>query len=483
MVETDTFTYSMNKLGNVPDRADESLITAERAQKRELSLHLLANLTQPLIICGPDGIGKTTLLHALQKSRVGVFKFCFIESHANLSFEALQEQVNRSNAKSHKNTGNQHKTVLLIDNAGALVPGLMTSILHYAYTNPLLRVVFALTHDDAQVKSRTDRIIDECHFIELPPLSEQQCGDFLRQLATQSWSRLPMTAIDDNMVKQVYRDTHGIPGKIINELPRLIVRKRSIATIWILLVAIATLIAVAFGIQWYSTSPYNVRKVDAPIEPKTTKPQWSDQPIKDDVSLAVPQPEPQPQQVKAVENPIATEANTASLLSAPTPTTSVEHSETKPALNSGTQSLPLATPNAQVAAPEATPEVTIAPVQPSQPVEPPQAPSVVASKESTQGAELPVSDAGMTWLNSQPSGNFTLQVMLLSKEQGIKDLQRKYPALSPDMQYIKTVISGHEKFLLFYGSFPSAAQATEAKQSLPREFRQALVKRIGAFKK
>ena len=61
--------------------------------------------------------------------------------------------------------------------------------LTYAAKNPVLRVVFVLTHDDLDVKITSDSAIDDCHLIEIPSLSEKQCGDFLQYLATKPHSQ------------------------------------------------------------------------------------------------------------------------------------------------------------------------------------------------------------------------------------------------------------------------------------------------------
>lgn len=471
MAATDTFTYSMGGKAAARSRSgDHLLITQERMQKLELSLHLLANLPQPVAICGPAGIGKTTLLRALQESKMSVFAFCLLKGSAELSFEAIQQQLGRSAVKNK--TALSKKTALLIDDAGALMPGLMTAIMQYAWSNPGLRVVFALTHDEAQVKSRTDPVIDDCHFIEIPPLSEPQCGEFLRQLAAMSRMGLPLNAIDDGLIRLIYRRTHGIPGKIITELPRLVGRKKGIAAIWILLVAVASLVAAAFAVQWYSVSPYNAARVATPVterpaaEPPAPAATKNAPPVKISEQIL--------DQYAGVAPPVAHEQ-----WAAPAATTV----EIQPANNAVVASQPPA---------DAQPVHDRPPKAEVVAAEPVKAPAssdkgrVVATESAPMPAPSPsddTQDEGTAWLNSQPSGNYTLQVMLLSKEQAVKNFQRKYPSLAQDLKYTKTVTGSKERFLLFYGSFASSEAAQQAKQSLPREFRQSLVKRIGVFKK
>ena len=76
------------------------------------------------------------------------------------------------------------------------------------------------------------------------------------------------------------------------------------------------------------------------------------------------------------------------------------------------------------------------------------------------------------------ANNFTLQLMVLSKQSSADDILKKYPALGPDIRVIRTIAKGKEKFILEYGSYPDAASANKARQSLPFEFHKALVRKI-----
>ncbi|MDP1969862.1 MAG: hypothetical protein Q8K42_02870, partial [Methylobacter sp.] len=74
--------------------------------------------------------------------------------------------------------------------------------------------------------------------------------------------------------------------------------------------------------------------------------------------------------------------------------------------------------------------------------------------------------------------NFTLQLMVLSKQSSADDMFTKYPALAPDIRVIRTIAKGKEKFILEYGSYSDTESANKAKQSLPFEFHRALVRKI-----
>lgn len=285
MVDDDTFSYHVKqqptdqKNRAQANTAAHSLITKERKQKFDLLLHLLSNLTQSLVVCGPEGIGKTTLLKILLERKTESWRYCVVQDNANLSFEAIQDQLAKTiiQGRSVQSLStalelyeSEHRQVILIvDNAGELVPGLISAIIQYAAANPVLRVVFALTHEELQVKRGSDRVIDDCHIIEIPPLSEKQCGDFLQYLLTKPPANLLFKEISESMVAHIYQGTHGVPGRIIDELSGA---KQGGKLKWILTLAVAGLCAVVFGNQWLA-SKRNDTEVSAPTitEQKTDK--------------------------------------------------------------------------------------------------------------------------------------------------------------------------------------------------------------------
>jgi len=494
MVENDTFTYSMRKSKNDQiNAADHSLITLERTQKLELLIHLISNLTQTLVICGPQGIGKTTLLRALHERKIDSWSYCLIQGSADLSFEVIQERVSfavrpdkhdsQAQAFSQYQSKNK-KIVLLIDDAGALVPGLITTIMQYAWTNPALRIVFALTHDELHVKSRTDRVVDDCHFVEIPPLSEKQCGDFLQQLSAKPWARLSLNAINDGMIRDVYRHTHGVPGKIIAEIPSLANAKKGINSLWILLAAVAGLVAVALGVQWHSSAKNSAAEAVTPVAADQQTVINSTQPIQVPTTQATETPviTQHEQPVQASEGIL--DQYIAKDVTKPAESEAIVISENK-SKDKPDASMDAAGDNQQIKNSASVADVGQKPIESS-------APDVQETRRPTDNVQAPkeqktaVTDAqndDAEWLKTQPPGNFTLQVMVLSKEQSIKDVIKKYPSLAQDLRYIKRLNRGKEKFLLLYGSFTSSASAYEAKQALPSEFSHSLVKEINAVKK
>jgi DamX protein len=279
MVESDTFTYH----GKMPlidqkSRDFHSLITQERTQQLELLIHLISNSKQALVICGPEGIGKSTLLKVLQERKTEPWLYCLVQGNTDLSFDKIQEQTAQVIKQKKPDQQVQvlsgvfrlvesqsKKIVLMIDEAGHLAPGLINTIIEYAAKNPVLRVIFVLTHDDLYVKNTSDSAIDSCHLIEIPPLSEKQCDEFLQYLATKPRSQVTFNEFSDGMIEAVYRETQGIPGRIVAELPNLEGAKQSDNSLWILVTAVAGLVALALVIQWFSGSEYNIKSTPTPV--------------------------------------------------------------------------------------------------------------------------------------------------------------------------------------------------------------------------
>ncbi len=654
-------------LDQINNAAAHSLISKERMQKLDLLIHLLSNLTQALVVCGPEGIGKTTLLEVLQQRKTESWQYCLIQGSADLSFESIHEQLTEGIANAPAQSlsmafaqyEKQHKqVVLIVDNAGELVPGLIAAIIQYAAANPVLRVVFALTHDELQMKRGSDRAIDDCHIVEIPPLSERQCGDFLQHLSTKPYANLSFKVISENMIAHIYRDTHGIPGKIIAEISGSPVAKPSGKLKWMLVLAVAAAIAIAVVVQWLSSSA-NVPGIVPSLNPTSTDggnvskpPEAADMqpsanapdtalppapveqitgasapgsagiqaqgqselavseaevPAKDAIvpsveanipkgdhqpvtpmakpdaastavakqpenkpSAGVPQqitelPIPEKLETKAQPEPVSAVGvaqnpnSNQSVAAQQKIAEALDESQEKPKQPEITKAVNKVKPHIPkkpvmkvqpepvspvvveptldqkqsyfvpqkiaeplVASPEAPkpPELSkpVNPIEPfipnkqeaiSTPQATPQAPVEAAPKEPVTEAAVPAApspqleptrivsppiailppprDGGSAANGLEPllppspaqsDNNFTLQLMVLSKQSSVDDILRKYPALAPDIRVVKTIDKGKDKFTLGYGAYPDPVSANKARQSLPFEFHNALVRKV-----
>ena len=272
----DTYTYHIHQsVISHKSHAFTRLISEDRTKKLELLKHLLNYSSQPLVICGPEGIGKSTLLRVLQEKTIAKWSYCMIVNPADLSFEKLQESIMQAINQSHTNKQSQSfsalleqlnqkqkKLILMIDNAGFLIPGLINQIITLAKQHSAVRVIFALSHHELELKNSTDTTINEASLIEIPVLSELQCADFLYLLAAAPQTQLTINDINDKLISAVYQETQGIPGLIVAKFPKNDdQQQQNIKSLKLLILALMTLIVFALCTQWFSNSTYNIKRI------------------------------------------------------------------------------------------------------------------------------------------------------------------------------------------------------------------------------
>ncbi len=282
MAVTERFSEQIKKMqGGRSGLVIASLITQERTQKLDLLIHLITNLKQSLIICGPEGIGKTTLLTIFQTRTATVWPIVYLSASELLRFEKIQEHLLRGLTPSEGGNVTQNlntilrgleklnrRVVLIIDEAGFLAPGLMTTLTQYATTYPALRLVFALSDDEVAAKRTADSAIDTCHFIEIPALSESQCGEFLQHLSERLDASEVMADMADGVAQvnkipkaspalneQIFKKTKGIPGRITEALPSLSPANKPRRLAWWYVLAGAGTLLIGLVIANHSSTP------------------------------------------------------------------------------------------------------------------------------------------------------------------------------------------------------------------------------------
>lgn len=528
MLDNDDLTYSYQKR-SVINNTERALITLERSQKLDLLLHLLANLQQSLIVCGPEGIGKTTLLETVRQNRKDMWEVVLLPASPNSSFESLINDLLRSlniakasafDLSALRDKCAKQKVVLLIDDAGNLVPGLITMLIEFADSLPGLRLVLAMNHDQFHIKSGTDKLAEECHFIELPPLSKKQCGEYLQNLSAQPGAVVSFNAISDSLIEDLYHASNGIPGKILAQLPKLAnsqSHKRSKLGLWL---AIAGVVAGA-GYALKSLLPLDLvieqTAVKLPIatQPESaTIPQPTPAPVVETV-LAPPQiapppepkaPEPSPTIVSAPASPATNAVESTRALSGAEATgqprlRSVDaeslNSSTTPSpktpIKPSTETIEQLATQTVITDKQTTPATATSPVQPKpeQQAEkpapsdsaPPAAVPTIAKPVERKPATPTFEGSDQDWIAAQPAGNFTLQVMVLSSKDAALRFQKKYADYRDGLKFYSIKQGELEKYVVIYGSFQTAAEAIQLKAVMPGEFKQAVEKRFRAIQK
>ena len=206
------------------------LITRERTQKFELLLHLIPNLKQHLVVCGVSGIGKTVLLDMLYDINSDKWQCCFVQGSDQLSFETIQAQLTKTMLRNqhvslasafHDFQEEQKKIVLIIDDAGLLVSGLISTLVDYAVSQPVIKLIFSMTPEALQNRSRMERVLENFHLLEIPRLTKSQCSYFINHLAQKPRTYSAFSGLDEASLDKLYRETQGVPAHIIHVFSKM----------------------------------------------------------------------------------------------------------------------------------------------------------------------------------------------------------------------------------------------------------------------
>lgn len=508
MLDNDKLTYSPNKRKTAFGDSDQShrlLLSPDRAQKFDLLIHLITNLQQSLIICGPEGIGKSTLIKALQDSHNDIWPICRVQGSSALSFESVITQLSqflnlssatiRFDLSSLRAFCEKQKVVLAIDDAGELVPGLIGELIDFSDSLPGLRLVFAMDSEHLPDKTESDHAVEACHFIELPPLNQRQCFEYLQNLSVQPGSALSFNAINDALAEELYRKTDGIPGKLLAQLPKLSQyqsRQNLRLGVWGSLAVIV--IASVFAIRSFlpaDTDEAATARIDEPAQTET------------EAMPSVSETAAPPPTIESSEeaSPAPSTTDEPSPIEPPLLTTEPPEAAGGEPENDLSAPLDATTPApdlVSVLAPESkepqVPALTAAPEIPAQ--EPPPAPKKPAPTETltpkqTELASPPKpslaapsktkteSDTGdLEWIQAQPASNYTVQLMVLSYKNSVDRFMKKHAEYRDELKYYTIGKSGQEKYVLIYGSFQSATDALNSKSTMPDEFNKGIVKRF-----
>jgi DamX protein len=474
MVEIDSDTYQVKTMRMeskaVPHRF---LITPGRSQNLELLQHLLANTHQAIVLCGPEGVGKTCLLEVLQKRLKDQWRWCAVKGHGSLTFEEVHDRVgpllrhHRSEA-AIKNAGyghssDSHKDVILsIDDAGKMAPGLITQFIQLAENHPELRLLFVLTHDQWHIKNYSDPAIENCYLVEAKPLLQKECRDFVQHLASLTNALRFRNGLTDDIIDAVYRGSHGLPSRIITHFPELNKPKESIDPLAVLIIAVVCLVSLALYMQWFTASrPVNENTV-AIVQPGGRIAHFDfEQPV---ISLPV-----------------------GNLLKY------ARNSELQDTWKEGLAGINKKTDQAVGGLqPEVTnaPPVSLSPVDQATTSDPLKAPSDTASEAMVstapflkQSGQVSAVDDAESWLIAQPENSYSLQLMVQSEESPVRAVVARHPELQPDLRMVRCILKEKEKFVLLYGHFADVESAKKAKESLPAEFKSSVIRKFGAIRK
>lgn len=501
MPDNDASTYQKKMSHTQQANASvQALITIDRAQKLDLLVHLINNLTQSLVVCGPAGIGKSRLLKTLVENNDNDWAICMLSASSEaLSFEKVQVALLNFLAQHEKSHGvndlktvldaydkNNRKVVLIIDDAGLLMPGLISALIQYANGYSCLRLVLSMTHDDLHIKSSSDALIDESHFIELPPLTKKQCMLFLQNLSAQPTASISFNAVTDVLADNLYSVTHGIPGKIITELPRLSEYRSSfpVKSNSLLMVMIGGVLLAGLAYYLYEPEAQTTSTATTVTSPLLDR-EIADVDIVEPV-IGVNAPEPESIVNDSERLPEAADIHVVTAMD----DLSVSEQEIDGVTSGGEITDASSGQEAEIGqaaltqeAVEAGPEAP-APVKPEKIVK--EMPAVQERVDVVKEKSVAASQQGegATWVKRQNSQHYTMQLMVLSQQQAVMDFMTKNARLGSRLNYIKlTGKQGQHKYVLLYGAFASSAEAEKAKKKLPAQLRNAWIRRFKDLQK
>ena len=504
MQDTKSFSYQLNNSQALDySSAESSLITLGRVQKLDLLIHLITNLRQSLVICGLEGIGKTTLLNELIKRKKDTWLISNITTSSSLSFEAIQDQLYRFVVQAHPEYKNQdlpsilsgldkqnQKIVMVLDDAGALVPGLINTLIQYAEASICLRIVFALTHDDLHEKNSSDRAIENCHLIEIPPLTEIQCSAFLQNLAAKPDASISLNAINDSVVEKIYKETQGIPGKMVSALPAF----SNYAAVrglnwWGLFVPVVFLSVAVLYIYSDEALEQEAEQIDTAITlPKPEVVQISS-PV---VSSAGQEKTYEIKGVKKFADSNKAEAVSEHLVVDAKIKASNEELEVMDlakdksledsVIKSDIDNLKIKTVSDISKKPiipvsNSVVERTEIKIEDSAVVkEMPKAESQAIEPKVEKKVEKKTD--GIEWLHQQSQKKYTIQLMALSTHKAVAIFVEKNKQLKENLKFVRMTKQGKEKFVLIYGVYDNKDMAIKDMKLLPAKYRKSWVRRF-----
>lgn len=453
------------------------LLSIDRAQKLDLLMHLIINLQQPLILQGALGVGKTTLLSALELRKVSSVDIFLLSIEQQVSFEAIQSQIidfiknarqldycslaDALDAYAQK----ELQLVLVIDDADQLVPGLMGMLIDYASKYQALRLVFALTSEAYKEKSQREKIQANCHFVELPVLNIRQCGAFIRSLVEEEISAYTIKDIDSTFVSEVYQKTKGNPGEIstiIRTANKKGFANGSVLTIAIVIVFICSALVSVF--LWQEPKQENSKLVPAPDQPAVKLIKLpSEMVVRQKLEVKV-SPELKEQKLpfeqKIIEAPV--------VISAPSLVGVVVESridkEGQEAIIEGLEKVD----ELIVSAPLVK-----------------QVKGEVIKKKKAKDSIMPILNIqdDRQWVLAQKKRQYTLQLMVLSAKDNLLEEQKKYLSLGVKTFYLEKQVKDSKAYILFHGVFASIDEAKKKMQKLPKALQESWPRAFSAIQK
>jgi type II secretory pathway predicted ATPase ExeA len=462
------------------DKVEDDLYYAEpsRTQRLDMLLHLTQYSQEILLVTGPEGIGKTTMLHQFQKKAPGEWKVSAINAHPMMDQEQLMYRICHglklavdspnysvavSNLKRRLESmlAESQTVIIAIDNAHILSTGALAFLVDLAKTRnlksgtnvrillfaePQIKIQLASTELEGKQKNLIRKI-------DLPPFSEDQTGKLIRNRVRMAGLHANNT-FTPNAINKIYKQSKGIPGDIVELAHRVLFemtpikrrtkprplpseksakkRSSSVGLALGLVAAVLVVFLLLFQKEINTLFSGKSQTVKTTEQPRTTQPLSLPPATQDATATESPSTTQAPQ---SIEEEIAAEAQTM---------TAVEPEE-RPAQQ---------TTGAEAPSTEVVTETDI-----------------LDASAVPQTEQLAVNINQAAWLMEQNPQYFTLQLVAGYQKRTVNNFLTQHKLPATELAYYHSYNKGKDWHSLVYGIYPDYRSAKDAIETLPAAVR------------
>ncbi len=229
-------------------KPEEDMYYAEptRGQRLDILLHLTQYGNEMLVVTGPEGSGKSTLMRHFLEKAPGNWKICSLNAHAKLDPEqllyrichsfnlpvepdALNDMIATVKRQLDQLLAGTSTVVVVMDNAHALPISSLALLTDLAkvknqHSGSLLRIVLFA---EPQIKIPLATIETEnkpkypIRKIDLPPFDEKHTGELIRH-RTRTAGLVADNTFTDAAIVKIHKQSAGIPGAIVELAHRVL---------------------------------------------------------------------------------------------------------------------------------------------------------------------------------------------------------------------------------------------------------------------